>query len=237
MSNDPRWGAKDRDKKAQAILQTIIHFTEISLKETQWLDIGCGSGGIAAAIAPNVQYMHGIDPENWSRWSEFQKQYDNLIFQKESIESLSCEDSSFDVIICNQVYEHVDNPQYLISEIYRILKPDGYCYFAGPNLLFPIEPHIFWPFVHWLPRKFAVTLLKFCGSGGVLDANSVSYWTLRRWLDDFQVSNALPDIIKKPLEHCKEGFFWQLLSYCPACFLSKMTWFSPGFVFVLRKTK
>ncbi|HAV43452.1 TPA: hypothetical protein DCX15_05500 [bacterium] len=35
------------------------------------------------------------------------------------------EDSSFDVIICSEVLEHVPSPHRAISEIYRILKPGG----------------------------------------------------------------------------------------------------------------
>ena len=68
----------------------------------------------------------------------------------------------------------------------------GIAYFAGPNLLFPIEPHVFWPFVHWLPRGLAVRLMRALGSRKVLDANSASWWRLHAWFDGFEVSNALP---------------------------------------------
>jgi 2-polyprenyl-3-methyl-5-hydroxy-6-metoxy-1,4-benzoquinol methylase len=237
---DPRWGGKDRDIKAQTILKTTAHFVSIPLLQTNWLDIGCGIGGIAANIAPYVKSITGIDPEPWPEWSDFQEQYPNLQFSHESIESLSLTDNSIDIIICNQVYEHVPNPQYLIAEIYRILKPGGYCYFAGPNLLFPIEPHVFWPFVHWLPRPFAVKLLCICGSKGILDAYSTHYWKLKKWLSHFEITNAVPVIIQNSEIYGKSSWLkpfwlWRFLSYIPSSVIHAMTWLSPGFVFILRK--
>jgi 2-polyprenyl-3-methyl-5-hydroxy-6-metoxy-1,4-benzoquinol methylase len=235
QSDEPRWGAKGRDIKAQAILQTVSHFLSIPLAQTTWLDIGCGSGGIAATIAPQVKSIVGIDPEPWPRWTEFQKKHTNLQFLNESVENISCTDNSVDVIICNQVYEHVPDPQYLIAEIYRILKPSGYCYFAGPNLLFPIEPHVFWPFVHWLSRQFAVKSMHVCGSKGILDAYSTHYWTLKKWLHRFEIHNAIPYIIKNPDKYGKAAWWWCVLSYLPSYVLHALTWISPGFVFILRK--
>jgi ubiquinone/menaquinone biosynthesis C-methylase UbiE len=163
-SADPRWGQRDRDIKAHAIAQTLRHYMSLPLEQADCVDIGCGSGGIAFHLAPLVRSMVGVDPESWQRWKDFQDQRKNLQFLQESVESLSIPDASVDVVICNQVYEHVPDPKRLIQEIHRILKPGGYCYFAGPNLLFPIEPHIFWPFVHWLPRRLAQSLIRATGS-------------------------------------------------------------------------
>jgi 2-polyprenyl-3-methyl-5-hydroxy-6-metoxy-1,4-benzoquinol methylase len=233
--SDPVWGAKDRDRKAYAILKTVSHYITTTLETTDWLDIGCGSGGIAAAIAPSVQSITGVDPESWLRWDEFQKTHTNLTFINQSIESLSMNDNSMDIIVCNQVYEHVPDPQYLIEEIYRILKPGGFCYFAGPNLLFPIEPHVFWPIVHWLPRTFAVKLMRNFGSNGVLDAYSKDFWTLRKWLNEFKIINALPYMIKNPEKIGKQGIAWKFMAYMPEKMIDLLTVISPTFVFILQK--
>ena len=233
--DEPRWGSKERDKKAQVIVQTISHFLSTPLIQTTWLDIGCGSGGIAAAIAPQVKSIIGIDPDPWPRWTEFQKKQPNLQFLSESVGHLSCKDDSVDVIICNQVYEHVPDPQFLITEIYRILRPGGYCYFAGPNLFFPVEPHVYWPFVHWLPRKFSIKLMRLCGSTSILDAYSENYWTLNKWLHRFEINNAVPYILKHPEEYYKTAWLWKMMSYIPYSTLHALTWLSPGFVFILRK--
>ncbi|MFE8032936.1 class I SAM-dependent methyltransferase [Thiohalocapsa marina] len=162
-AGDPRWGAEHREAKAAAILQTLCHFAMSNPARADWLDFGCGSGGIAAWLADHVDHITGVDPEPWERWRTFQAAHANLRFIPASAENSGLPEQSVDVVICNQVYEHVDDPQRQISEIRRVLRPGGYCYFAGPNLLFPIEPHVYWPFVHWLPRQFARSLMKALG--------------------------------------------------------------------------
>jgi ubiquinone/menaquinone biosynthesis C-methylase UbiE len=236
VSADPQWGDKQRDVKAQAILHTMGHFASVSLEETTWLDIGCGSGGIAATIAPCVKSIIGIDPEPWDRWLHYQRANPNVQLINESMETLSCADNGMDIVVCNQVYEHVSNPQKLIAEIHRVLKPGGYCYFAGPNFLFPIEPHIHLPFLHWLPRSWANTLLHICGASGTLEANSASYWTLKKWLHLFEIKNAVPYIIKQPYAYGRRNWTWRILACMPSFLIERLTWLSPSFVFVLRKS-
>ena len=232
---DPRWGQRDRDIKAHAIAQTLRHYMSLPLDQADCVDVGCGSGGIAFHLAPLVRSMVGVDPESWQRWNDFRDQRKNLRFLQESVERLSIPDGSVDVVICNQVYEHVPDPERLIHEIHRVLKPGGYCYFAGPNLLFPIEPHIFWPFVHWLPRRLAQSLIRATGSQAVLDANSTHYWRLRRWLSRFDAKNAVTYIIKNPQEFHRNNWVHRAVSALPVQLVHVLTPFSPGLVFILRK--
>lgn len=236
-SRDPRWGAKDRPRKADAIWQTLVFYAGNDILSGTWVDMGCGSGGIAAALAPKVKKIIGIDPEPWSRWSTWTREHSNLEFIEGSYENdppLLAE-NSVDIVICNQVYEHVPDPQQMIKVIYRILKPGGYCYFAGPNLLFPIEPHVFWPIIHWIPRAAAINVMKAVGAKDLIDANSTTYWTLRSWLNSFEIKNALPDVIKHPEKYGRKAIFWRCISIMPRWLAQALTPISPGFVFVLRK--
>lgn len=234
-ASDHRWGQQDRDIKAQAIAQTLRHYMNLPLVQADCVDIGCGSGGIAFHLAPLVHSMIGVDPESWGRWRDFQTQRDNLRFLHEPVENLSLPDACADVVICNQVYEHVQSPELLIQEIYRILKPSGYCYFAGPNLLFPIEPHIFWPFVHWLPRRFAQRLVRATGSKAVLDARSTHYWRLRTWFAGFEIQNAVPYIARHSLGFQRRHWIYCVVSALPTWLLHLLTPLSPGFVLMLKK--
>lgn len=242
LPRTPHAVAAGRELKAHAILTTVKHFVPMNLQQTTWLDIGCGSGGIAAGLAPHIKSIIAIDPFPWAEWSTLQSLHHNLQFFNQPIENLSSASESVDIILCNQVYEHVLNPQALIAEIYRILKPGGYCYFAGPNLLFPIEPHVFWPFVHWLPRAWAVKLMKICRSKGILDAYSTTYWTLTTWLGHFEITNAIPFILQHPHLYgksswLKPAWLWQVFSSLPESLIHAMTWLSPGFIFILKKPR
>ncbi len=235
---DPRWGADERDTKGEQILRTLHHFAGEQVQDGQWLDIGCGSGGIAAYLAPHVRAMIGVDPEPWARWQAWTQQHPNLSFIQASVDTLDLPPASLDVIICNQVYEHVPDPQALIRLIHTLLKPGGVVYFAGPNLLFPIEPHVFWPFVHWLPRAFAIKLMKTLGSKHAddLDAYSTHYWQLLRWLQPrFKVRNAAPHLMREVLPMIHKGLGYRVMQGIPHWVLRPVTPFLPGFVFILEK--
>lgn len=232
---DPRWGSENRQLKAEIIWRTLQSFCGCTIADGVWLDAGCGCGDIAAALAPRVKLMFGVDPEPWARWPNLMNKYNNLRYIQSCCEASDIESASVDIVICNQVYEHVADPPALIYFIHRILKPGGYCYFAGPNLLFPIEPHIFWPFIHWLPRPWALSLMRMLKARYLIDAHSVSYWKLLRWLRMFEIENPLPDILKHPNRYERSGWFWRILSTLPAWSIKFMTPLSPGFIFILRK--
>ena len=52
------------------------------------------------------------------------------------IHALPFPDNSIDAIVCIAVLEHVEEPQKAVREIYRVLKPGGYCYLYAPFLFY-----------------------------------------------------------------------------------------------------
>lgn len=52
------------------------------------------------------------------------------------VHDLPLADNSVDAIICIAVLEHVEEPQRAVREIYRVLKPGGYCYIYVPFLYY-----------------------------------------------------------------------------------------------------
>ncbi|MDJ0904992.1 MAG: class I SAM-dependent methyltransferase [Woeseiaceae bacterium] len=234
---DPHWGAEHRDRKAAQIIECLELLTDLDLATLDCVDIGCGSGGISYHLAPAFRSVTGVDPEPWQRWQEFTDKRSNLSFVESSIESLGIDDDSVDVVICNQVYEHVPSPTQLIAQIHRILKPGGVCYFAGPNLLYPIEPHVHWPFIHWIPRRWALSILERFApdKAGILDAYSTTYWQLRRWLSAFEVRDAMPDLVKHRARSPGAAATWRVFRAVPTGLLRLLGFLSPGFIFVITK--
>lgn len=238
---DPRWGQQNRDRKAEAILATLQLHCGRDLTHGTWLDIGCGSGGVAATLAAHVQQVTGVDPEAWARWNQFREQHSNLDFHTASYRDLESllGPGSVDVVVCNQVYEHVDDPIALLGAIRRVMKPGAVCYFAGPNLWWPIEPHVFWPFVHWLPRSFAHRGMRALGSKRAhdLDAWSWSYWRLTRSFRraGFRCDVAIHQRIRGGASMDGAAWMMRAAALLPRFLVNALAFMSPGFVFVLSK--
>lgn len=239
---DPRWGQKDREQKAEAIFATVERHCRRNFSDGLWLDIGCGSGGVAAALASHVRQIVGIDPEPWERWQRIGDEHPNLAFHVGSYHDITklLGPESVDVVVCNQVYEHVDDPVALLEAINRVMKPTGVCYFAGPNLLWPIEPHVFWPFVHWLPRSFAQHWMRRLGSSRAddLDAWSWSYWALARLFRQrgFHYASAVHARLQAGAEGAGAGKLLRLAARMPRVLARGLTPITPSFVFVLEKS-
>lgn len=238
----PRWGNVDRNHKALAIWQTLARHEGARIADAQWLDVGCGSGGIAAALAPRVKKIIAVDPEPWPNWAEASSNLSNLDFRVGRFDNdeLPIPESSVDIAVCNQVYEHVANSRRLVANLNRVLKPGGVCYFAGPNLLWPIEPHVFWPFVHWLPRIFAQRLMRVLGSkrADELDAFPLSYWALTRLFREMGFAYRGGVLARISAELNLRGFsvLSAIVAKLPVALLRPLSPFSPGFIFILHKT-
>jgi SAM-dependent methyltransferase len=59
-------------------------------------------------------------------------------------------DCWFDVVVSNQVFEHIQHPDHFISEIHRVLKPGGTFITLFPDNTVWFEGHVGLYFVHWM---------------------------------------------------------------------------------------
>ena len=78
------------------------------------LDVGCGEMPYLTLFQPHVREVVGMDTWDNPRAS-----------LRGVIESIPADDASFDVVLCAQVLEHVDDPAQGIRELARVTRPGG----------------------------------------------------------------------------------------------------------------
>lgn len=72
---------------------------------------------------------------------------------------------TFDLVLLNHVYEHVDDQPGLFEEAFRVLAPGGAAYVTAGSRRAVLEPHYRLPFLSWLPRALADRYLRASGRG------------------------------------------------------------------------
>lgn len=86
------------------------------------LDIGCGNGDITSEIEKLDHDVYGID---WSLDAK-SKLPQNRFFQCDlALKPYPFEENTFDFVFSKSVIEHMNNPEILFSEAYRMLKNNG----------------------------------------------------------------------------------------------------------------
>ncbi|MBU2544923.1 class I SAM-dependent methyltransferase [Patescibacteria group bacterium] len=125
-------GKKLLNKKCFSKLRYMLTFSaEISndfITKTARSEIGAGSKILDAGAGHNrfKKYF----PDCLYKTQDF-KQYGEIDYVCDII-NIPVEASSFDVIICTEVFEHIPRPDLALKEFFRILKPNGKLYITAP---------------------------------------------------------------------------------------------------------
>lgn len=94
---------------------------------------------------------------------------------------LPVDDGTFDFVVLNHVYEHVEDQAGLFRELYRVLAPGGQAYVSAGNRLAILEPHYRLPFLSWLPSPVADLYVRLSGRGTAYrDIRFLTYGRLTR---------------------------------------------------------
>jgi len=91
------------------------------------LDAGCGDGRNIIEFAKAGFESTGVDLSQ-SALDRCKKNCEglNVKLEKQDLEKMDFKDGSFDVIICDFVTAHMENPQKVMDEFHRLLKKGGY---------------------------------------------------------------------------------------------------------------
>ena len=186
------------------------------VEEAKVLDFGCGAGQIVkllrdsgiSAFGCEAFYGGGVNPipEELSGFI--------LAMQGNAIPFASC---VFDVIINNQVMEHVEDIDAVLSEIHRVLKLGGVVLSLFPDHSIWREGHCGVPFLHWFPKRttfriYYALFWRSIGFGNFTGGKSRLQWSkdFCAWLDQWTVYRSYGEIAIaygkhfSPMHHIEE---------------------------------
>lgn len=119
----PAYGANwDDERLRQAILSRIR-------PDMVLLDLGAGSGRVKQMNFRGLAHrVVGVDPDPRVRGNP------NLDEAHEgTAEDLPFADASFDIVFCDNVLEHLEDPESMLREVARVLRPGGLFFAKTPN--------------------------------------------------------------------------------------------------------
>jgi SAM-dependent methyltransferase len=177
-----------RKRRARRICKIVETFSPLKLADSIVLDIGASHLLMADELATTGAQVVGIDVDLDAMVQGTGSSASNVAAVVASGEALPFKDQTFDLVICNHVYEHVHDAEALVSEIRRVLRQDGVCYFAGGHKYQLIEPHYRIPFLSWIPVRWADKWLKMRGWEGY-DIAFLDLPDLHALLASFQASH------------------------------------------------
>jgi SAM-dependent methyltransferase len=145
-----------RRRKARKISAVLRHFFgRDGLDGLVALDLGCSTGFTADALSSTGCTVIGLDIDVPGLAHARSRFGENVEFVCGDGAALPLADQSIDIVICNQVYEHIVDPDGMSREILRVLSPGGAAFFGLGNKYQVIEPHYRLPFLSWLPDRAA----------------------------------------------------------------------------------
>lgn len=122
--------------------------TDEMFKDKDVLDIGCGAAGKTIFYASRgVRKIVGVEILNKYKdaaeaLAEKYGMKDKFKFVCADASKTPFDDQTFDTIIMNDAMEHVDNPDLVLEECFRILKSNGKLYLNFPPYNHPYGAHL-----------------------------------------------------------------------------------------------
>jgi len=155
-----------------------------ALPKPRFLDGGCGAGEYVAELTRHGWDAHGIEYLEHKLKVAQQSMSEPWRVQKGDLQALSAPDASFDVVLLNEVLEHVPDDRLALREVARALRSGGQLFIFSPNRWYPFESHgvflkgtqrrlpVWTPLIPWIPLK--------------LGSRWFSYWARNYWPGELQ---------------------------------------------------
>ena len=174
-----------KESERARIQITLIQDLGFTLKPgATVLDLGCGNGSIVKQYRALGYEAFGCDFA-FKEGPEVEALHTAGLLRpiERTPYRLPFADDAFDLVLSDQVFEHVKNYDETLSEIHRVLKPAGMSLHFFPSRYTPIEPHVHVPLATIIQNKWWLALWAILGvraslqegmsAREVIDANHV----------------------------------------------------------------
>jgi SAM-dependent methyltransferase len=189
-------GRRRKAAKMQAVLR---HFAGDGVLEgARVVDLGCSTGFIADEFRHAGAKVAGVDIDVPGLAAAKRRFADGIGFLCADGEQLPLPPASIDVVVFNHIYEHVVDADAVMTEIDRILAPDGVAYLGFGNKWGVIEPHYGLPFLSWLPPGAADRYVRAVGKGEAYHERFRGEAGLRRMAGAFTVWDYTESVLADP---------------------------------------
>jgi 2-polyprenyl-3-methyl-5-hydroxy-6-metoxy-1,4-benzoquinol methylase len=229
-----------RVRRANRIATALTSFGGVELFRTRLLDVGCSAGTMTNALAAQCRFVVGTDVDLAAiRYATTHApERESAAFIVAAGEHLPFFDDAFDIVVCNHVYEHAQDPYAMMNEIWRVLRPGGWCYFAGGHTLQLIEPHYRLPFLSWLPKRAADSYLRWFKRGERYEERFLMPWHVPRLFSRFGArSLASTAMLQNPVRYELAPRWWPgwLPLRIPRAIAAVVACVAPTYIWMLRK--
>ncbi len=138
--------AAHQDARAAELAEQVQSFV-LPDGDERAIDVGCGAGALALALAPLVREVVGVDrvPELLELARE--RAPANVQFVEGDATNLPFEDASFDLAGTIRTLHHVRRPELVVAELARVARPGGRVLVI--DQLAPIDPLEAFPVDHF----------------------------------------------------------------------------------------
>lgn len=156
------------------IIETLRRYApDFSINGSSVLDVGCGDAGALIAFAEKGALCAGIECFDVSLERGRMRAEDHGVdvdLKKGVAESIPYPDSSFDLVMLDNVLEHVGDRAKSLLEVRRVLKPGGLLYLVTPK---PLSIYSLWNDPHYdlaglvlMPRRMQIWYFEKIRGGG-----------------------------------------------------------------------
>lgn len=103
------------------------HVVDLTVGQGRVLDVGCGSSRIVGALRPDSLALDILYPK-----LRYSKRFARTLVQGSGL-SLPFGDGTFPCVVCSQVIEHLSREAPILSELDRVLAPEGRLVLGTPD--------------------------------------------------------------------------------------------------------